>query len=77
MELNEKFDNVVEALESIVLDIGQSQVKTYNVEISISDLVSSVFEKLNERMINLNDDAIKGKMKEAKEIMDKIDYDWL
>ena len=67
-------------LELLAINMSQKDIQKYKRDIlSKAKLTegqfSSIFEKLNERLINLNDDIIKGKMKEAEEIMDKIDKD--
>ena len=67
-------------LELLAINMSQKDIQKYNRDILskaklTEEQFSSIFEKLNERLIKLNDNSIKGKMKEAEEIMDKIDKD--
>ena len=67
-------------LELLAINMSQKDIQKYRKDILskakiTEEQFNSVFEKLNERMIKLDDAIIQGKMKEAKEIMDKIDKD--
>ena len=67
-------------LELLAINMSQKDIQKYRKDILskakiTEEQFNSVFEKLNERMIKLDDAIIQGKMKEAKEIMDKVDKD--
>ena len=67
-------------MELLAINMSQKDIQKYNRDILskaklTEEQFSSIFEKLNERLIKLNDNSIKGKMKEGEELMDKIDKD--
>ena len=67
-------------LELLAINMSQKDIQKYRKDILskakiTEEQFNSVFEKLNERMVKLDDAIIQGKMKEAKEIMDKVDKD--
>jgi len=67
-------------LELLAINMSQKDIQKYKTDILskakiTEEQFNSIFEKLNEKLIKLDDDIIEGKMKEAKEIMDNIDKD--
>ena len=67
-------------LELLAIDISHKDIQKYKNDILSKAKITqgqfdSIFEKLNEKLIKLDDSIIEGKMKQAKEIMDKVDKD--
>ena len=67
-------------LDILAINMSQKDIQKYRKDILgkakiTEEQFNSIFEKLNERLIKLDDKIIEGKMKKAKEIMDKIDKD--
>ena len=67
-------------LELLAISMSQKDVQKHRKDILskakiTEEQFNSIFGKLNEKLIKLDDVIIKSRMKEAKEIMDKIDKD--
>ena len=65
-------------LEILAINMSQKDVQKYRKDILskakiTEEQFNSIFGKLNEKLIKLDDGIIKSRMKEAKEIMDKVD----
>ena len=67
-------------LELLAIRISQRDIQKYKQDILKKSKITeeqfkSIFEKLNEKLIELDDGVIESNMKEAKKLMDKIDED--
>ena len=67
-------------LELLAINVSQKDIQKYKKDILSKAKITeeqfdSIFEKLNEKLIKIDDGIIESRMKEAKEIMDKIDKD--
>ena len=65
-------------LELLAINMSQKYIQKYRKDILskakiTEEQFNSIFGKLNEKLIKLDDGIIKSRMKEAKEIMDWID----
>ena len=65
-------------LELLAINMSQKDIQKYRKDILskakiTEEQFNSIFGKLNEKLIKLDDGIIKSRMKEAKEIMDWID----